>query len=87
MYLLIVLGDGRKNDEKVGIVSEVEFMGEFIKCCTLSVHGCIYVRLCESDKGSVFGGLASNACELSKFFYFSFEMYFKCVFLNGLLRN
>ena len=39
MYLLIVLGDGRKNDEKVGIVSEVEFMGEFIKCCTLSVHG------------------------------------------------
>ena len=58
MYLLIVLGDGRKNDEKVGIVSVVEFMGEFIKCCTLSVHGCIYVRLCESDKGSVFGGLA-----------------------------
>ena len=41
MYLLIVLGDGRKNDEKVGIVSEVEFMGEFIKCCTLSVHGSI----------------------------------------------
>ena len=37
MYLLIVLGDGRKNDEKVGIVSVVEFMGEFIKCCTLSV--------------------------------------------------
>ena len=41
MYLLIVLGDGRKNDEKVGIVSVVEFMGEFIKCCILSVHGSI----------------------------------------------
>ena len=41
MYLLTVLGDGRKNDEKVGIVSEVGFMGEFIRCCTLSVHGCI----------------------------------------------
>ena len=41
--------------------------------------GCIYVRLCESDKGSVFGGLASNACELSKFLYFSSEMSFECV--------
>ena len=58
MYLLTVLGDGRRNDEKIGIVSEVGFMGEFIKCWTLCVHGCIYVRLCESDKGSVFGGLA-----------------------------
>ena len=60
MYLLTVLGDGRRNDEKkkIGIVSEVGFMGEFIKCCTFPVHGCIYVRLCESDKGSVFGGLA-----------------------------
>ena len=35
MYLLTVLGDGRRNDEKIGIVSEVGFMGEFIKCWTL----------------------------------------------------
>ena len=41
MYLLIVLEGGGKNDEKVGIVSEVEFMGEFIKCCTLFVHASI----------------------------------------------
>ena len=35
MYLLTVLGDGRRNDEKMGIVSKVGFMGEFIKCWTL----------------------------------------------------
>ena len=49
--------------------------------------GCIYVRLCESDKGSVFGGLASNECELSKFLYFSFEMSFKCVVFERVVAQ
>ena len=78
MYLLTVLGDGRRNDEKIGIVSKVGFMGEFIKCWTLLVHGCIYVRLCESDKGSVWWSCLK--CMLTFQSSFQFEMYFKLNF-------
>ena len=71
------LEGGGKNDEKVGIA----ILRQGLWVSSLYVAHCLFVaashgQLCESDKGSVFGGIASSECELSNL-----------QTLNGLLRN